>query len=141
MYKLKSWINIDKIKWEWLSENPNSIHLLEKNRDKINWDGLSCNPNAIHLLEKNIDKINWHILSKNPNAIHLLEKNVDKIDWDFLSENPSIFELDYEALEKRCNIYKEELIQKALHPSVMMRYLNHPNLKDKDLDYILDHCF
>jgi len=93
------------------------------------------------LLEKNMDKISWFALSFNPNAIHLLEKNSDKIDWYNLSMNPSIFEYDYEALEKRCNIYKEELIKKALHPSVMMRYLNHPDLNDKDLEYILDNCF
>jgi len=48
-----------------------------------------------------------------------LEKNNDKIYWLALSSNPSIFELDYEALEKRCNIYKEELIKKALQPSVI----------------------
>jgi hypothetical protein len=33
---------------------------------------LSQNPNAIHILEKNIDQINWFWLSENPNAIHLL---------------------------------------------------------------------
>jgi len=71
----------------------------------------------------------------------LLEKNADKINWNVLSVNPSIFDLDYEALEKRCNIFKEELIKKALHPSVITRYLNHPDLKDKDLEYILDNCF
>ena len=49
--------------------------------DKINWEYLSGNPNAIHLLEKNIDKIDWYMLSRNPNAIHLLEKHPDKIDW------------------------------------------------------------
>jgi len=88
-----------------------------------------------------MDKINWTNLSSNPNAIHLLEKNNDKIVWSELSQNPSIFELDYEALEKRCNIFKEELIKKALHPSIIKRYLNHPDLKDKDLEYILDNCF
>ena len=113
---------------------------LENNIDKINWFFLSKNPNAIHLLEKNMDKINWSKLSENTNAIMLLEKNKDKIDWDELSTNPSIFELDYEALEKRCNIYKEELMKKALHPSIIKRYLNHPDLKDKDLEYILDNC-
>jgi hypothetical protein len=39
----------------------------------IDWNWLSRNPNAIHLLEQNIDKINWFWLSENPNAIHLLE--------------------------------------------------------------------
>jgi len=114
---------------------------LEKYKDKIDWFWLSENPNAIHLLEKNMDKINWILFSKNPNAIHILSKNIDKIDWQLLSGNPSIFEYDYEALEKRCNIYKEGLMKKALHPSVMMRFLNHPDLKDKDLEYILDNCF
>ena len=55
-----------------LSENPNTIHLLEKNIDKIKWNYLSNNLNAIHLLEKNMDTINWFNLSFNPNAIHLL---------------------------------------------------------------------
>src|SRR5438046_1526983 len=50
---------IDKdIYWTWLSENPNAIHLLEKNIDKINSDWLSLNPKAIHLLEIKLDKIN-----------------------------------------------------------------------------------
>ena len=140
MYKLRDWVNIDKIDWNWLSMNPNAIHLLEKNVDKIYWYYLSSNPNAIHLLEKNVDKIDWNMLSCNPNAIHLLEKNIDKINWSGLSENPSIFELDYEALESRCNIFKEELMKKALHPSIIIRYLNHPDFKDKDLEYILDYC-
>jgi len=65
---------------------------------------------------------------------------MDKINWDLLSQNPSIFELDFEALEQRCNIYKEELIKKALHPRVITQYINHPNLKDTNIEYILDNC-
>ena len=74
----------------------------------------------------------------------LLEKNNDKMnkmDWYVLSKKPFIFQYDYEALEQRCNVYKEELIEKALHPSIITRYLNHPDLEDKDLEYILDNCF
>ena len=59
--------------------------------DEIYWEYLSFNPNAIHLLEANMDKINWHELSKNSNAIHLLEANKDMIDYNLLSKNPSIF--------------------------------------------------
>jgi len=44
MYKLRCWIDIDKIDWFWLSKNTNAIHLLEKNMDKINWSMLSGNP-------------------------------------------------------------------------------------------------
>ena len=136
MYKLKDWINIENINWECLSMNPNAIHLLEKNLDKIFWKYLSGNPNAIHLLEKNPNKINWYWLALNPNAIHLLEKNLDKINWDRLSENPSIFELDYETLKERCNIYKEELMQIAMHPSRIQKLLDMGISIDELDDYI-----
>jgi len=57
MYKLRSWIDINKLTLRRLSINPNAILLLEKNNDKIDWFGLSQNPNAIHLLEQNNNKI------------------------------------------------------------------------------------
>ena len=108
----------DKINWYNLSLNPNAIHLLEKNQDKIDWEFLSANPNAIHLLEKNRDEIDWDMLSSNPNAIHLLEQNPDKIDWFWLSQNPSIFEYDYQAMKD--HMYGsglcEELMAKMFHP-------------------------
>lgn len=63
-------------------------------------------------LEKNQDKINWAKLSRNSSAIHLLKENQDKINWSQLSKNPSIFEIDYNFLDNRYSIYKEELIQK-----------------------------
>jgi len=78
----------------------------------------------VHILEKNMHKINWKFLSGNVSALHLLEKNQSKIDWVYLSGNSSIFELDYDALKKRCSIYKEELIQKTMHPLRIQRYLD-----------------
>ena len=95
--------------------NPNAIHLIEQNPNSINWDSLSENPNAIPLLEQYPDKINWDILSVIPNAIHLLEQNPEKIDWDILSYNPAIFEIDYNALYKRIEPFKEQLIAKCFH--------------------------
>ena len=115
--------NTEKIFWHSLSKNPNAIQLLEKNMDKIDWWWLSSNPNAIRLLEQNLDKIEWEALLENPNAIHLLQQNPNKISWGPLSENPSIFELDYNALEERCSIYKWELMEIALHPSRIERYI------------------
>ena len=41
-----------------------------------------------------------------------------------LSKNPSIFELDYNALNERCSIYKWELLEVALHPLRIERYLD-----------------
>ena len=80
-WKLRSWIDIDKLNWNFITSNPNAMYLLESNPDKIDWFLLSTNSYAIHLLEENPDKINWIWLSKNPNAIHILEKNYEKIDW------------------------------------------------------------
>ena len=45
IYKLKSFIDEDKINWRWLSVNPNAIHLLEANQDKICWITLFENTN------------------------------------------------------------------------------------------------
>ena len=56
-------IDINKIKWESLCENPNAIDLLKKNQDKINWAILSRNPNAIDLLIKLNMKILRHLLN------------------------------------------------------------------------------
>jgi len=33
------------------------------------------------------------------------------------------YQLDYNALEEQCSIYKWELLEIALHPSRIMRYL------------------
>ena len=96
---------------------------MEKNQDKVNWYWLSQNPNAIHLLERNPTRINWYGLSVNPNSSSLLEKYPEKIAWEWISKNPSIFELDYNVLKERCSIYKWELLEVALHPSRIERYL------------------
>lgn len=70
------------------------------------------------------DKLNWEWLSLNPNAIHLLEQTPDKNVWGCLSANPSIFELDYNAIKERCSIYKWELLEMALHPSRIEKYID-----------------
>jgi hypothetical protein len=94
MFKIKDWIDKNKLDWNNLSGNPNAIFLLEKNLHKVNWFALSRNPNAIHILEKNLDKIDWLFgLSVNPNAIHLLEKNMNLISWAFLCQNKNAISL------------------------------------------------
>ena len=128
IWKLRDWINIDKINWNHLSFNINAIHLLEENQDKIDWAFLSYNKNAIHLLEENFNKIDFDCLSFNKNAIHLLEENQDKIDWYILSANPSIFQLDYEKMkENNLEIY-EDLIKEVMKPSRVF--------KNPDYDYL-----
>ena len=135
--KLLDWIDINKLNWEYLSVNPNAIHLiseaLEQNRDKIYWRELSRNPGAIHLLEKNIDKINWCKLSSNPGAIHLLEKNQDKINWDELCYNPGIFTYDYDKIRAHCLIFKEDIMKNRFHPR------NIPKFRDWGIDGFEDY--
>ena len=98
--KLHDWVDVNKIKWYLLSQNPNAIDLLKENPDKINWD----------------------YLSKNPNAIDLLKENPEKIDWYHLSKNPSIFTYDYSKMTERP--FVEELISRVYHPDKLVYYLD-----------------
>ena len=112
------------------------LKIIRKNIDKIDWRFLSANPNAIHLLEKNPEKIHWSNLSANPNAIHLLQQNIEKIDWSRLSYNTSIFEIDYKALYKRIEPFKEQLIAQCFHPDRLVRYLEKYNYDIGDEEYL-----
>lgn len=117
----------DKINWMDLSQNKYAIPLLEKNLDKVYWSFLSYNENAVHILEKNLDKINWDGLSQNKNALHILEQNLDKKDkfnWNCMGLCEHVYEIDYKYLEERCNVYKEELIQKSMSPKKLQRYID-----------------
>jgi hypothetical protein len=102
------------------------IHIFENNLDfyldKINWYFLSQNPDAIHILEKNLDKIDWYGLSLNSNAIHILEKNLDKVNWDALYCNPSIFQIDYGVMRENGKKMAEEIAKIVWHPSRMARW-------------------
>ena len=95
IYKFKSWIDINKINWSYLSHNENAVDFLENNLDKVNWDYLSENVNAVHILENNLDKVNWYYLSKNKN----------------------IFDYDYDKMKQITSIFKEELIATVFNPT------------------------
>lgn len=130
--------HLDKLtnySWQILTKNPNAIPIIKHRLDKLDdmgWRYLSENPNAISILEENIEKINWYGLSTNPNGIYIFEKYPEKIklvcytfvDYENFSINSPIFDIDYDAIEKRCSIYKEELIAVALHPSRIEQYIS-----------------
>jgi hypothetical protein len=68
-------------------------------------------------------------LQENYPKFEELEEPLMKIDWKYLSslnntflrkEDPPLLEL----ITKRCSIYKEELMQKALNPSRIQKYLD-----------------
>ena len=114
MFKLKDWIDQDKINWNMLSENPEALSLLEQNQDKIDWSYLSRNPSA--------------------RAIALLENNQDKIHWARLSQNPSIFEYDYKGMKDAMyNGIKEDLVKNRFHPK------NIPKFRDWGMDGFEDY--
>lgn len=103
----------------WLLHHPYPVSLMEKNIEKIgelDWYFLSYNPYAIRLLEKNIDKIFWYGLTFNPAALHLLAQYPHKICFQNIIYNPAIYELNYQAIESRMDILREELMMVALHP-------------------------
>jgi hypothetical protein len=86
--------------------------------EKINWDQPSYN--TVYLNDFDLkEKKYWTRLSLSSDLcdIEILKNNKDKINWEMFSLNPAIFELDYDALKKRCDLYKKELIQKALYLS------------------------
>lgn len=107
VFKLKSWIDKTKVKWDqmpyetektgWLSVShslsPEAIRILERYPDRIKWYYFSRNPGGIALIEQNEHLIDWSGLSLNPNAVHILERNQDKIDWQWLSSNPNAIHL------------------------------------------------
>ena len=112
IYKLRDWIPSDKIDFYYLSKNPNSISILEKN----------------------IDQIDWYNLPLNPNAMSILEKNIDKINWKYLSANSSIFIYDYQSMQKHFyDTYGKELIETLYNPKNFHKFgKDHWNI-DEDL--------
>ena len=52
-YSLLDWIDINNLKWDYLSSNPNAIELLKENQDKINWGHISKNSSIFKIYNKN----------------------------------------------------------------------------------------
>jgi hypothetical protein len=99
-------------------------------KDKLNYYCLSENEKAIKLLSQNQDKIDWNRLSRNPNAIELLKENPDKIYWISFSVNPAIFELDYEAMKRNNEGIYEELIKEVMKPSRVFKNPNYDYIEE-----------
>jgi len=61
----------------------------------------------------------------------LLSQNINKLSIKNLLKNPNIFEIDYIAIKTRMNIYSEELLMRALHPSRIQKMIdNGCNIED-----------
>ena len=83
----------NKLKWSWLSQNPNiTWDIIQNNLDKhLDWNWLSQNPNITwEIIQNNLDKPwNWNGISENPNITwDIIKNNLDKPwDWDYISQN------------------------------------------------------
>ncbi len=116
--------NMDKINWAELSTNSGAMELLRANPDKIVLSKLVYNTNAGDLMYEMIERdsgvkgmINAGTLSKNPGMMRVLKKHRDLRRPNTLFRNPGIFEYDYEAIGKRCDVYKEEMMERLAHPA------------------------
>jgi hypothetical protein len=109
--------NHNKIE-EWMYGLPN---LIEKDHEILNyWKNLSLD----EINNLNIETINWKYLSINPNAIELFKKYQNNIDWYYFSMNPAIFKLNYDFFRKRCDIFRQDLAKKTMHPNKILNILN-----------------
>ena len=61
--------NVNLLDFENLTNNPNAVHIIERNMNKITtdnqWANLSFNLNAVHIMRNNFTKINWYAMSQN----------------------------------------------------------------------------
>ena len=56
--------------------------------------------------------------------MHLLKAHPDQIDWFHLSSNPAIFELNYSAIRRSIEPFKEDLVEQVYHPLRVARMLD-----------------
>lgn len=80
IWKLKDWVNTNNLSWFQLLKNKNAMRFIEENYGKINISNdnlrfyLSQNPSSIYLLEKNKKLIDWDIITSNWSANYFLNK-------------------------------------------------------------------
>ena len=67
MFKLKEFVNPDSLDWGLLSQNPNAVHLLEKNPEEFECEWISKNPSIFELdynaLKERCSIYKWELLS------------------------------------------------------------------------------
>ena len=131
--------------WYYLAGNPKAISILEKNLDKLDaldWKHFTENPSAISILvqimkqQNEVKKRRENNEPVNPEDYPYYDY-FNKVEYISLSINPAIFELDYQGLKERCDLYRKELVEKAMHPNRMIALLDQEGIDLEDLeDYI-----
>ena len=106
-YRIRPWIDPEKLVWSRLSANPSpgALTMLLARPERIHWGWLSANPHpaAVVLLRTNVGKVGWYNLASNPNpdAVALLAAYPCHINWGVLSQNPSDAAIDILAANPR----------------------------------------
>jgi hypothetical protein len=118
--------NFDKISetgWNNLLKNPSAKNFLKKNYDKIpqQLKHICHEPLPIDQYETSHEY--WSLLSACSSNFGLLRDNIDHIDWYSLSSNPHIYEYDYATMKTNMDVLREELLQKALHPRRVLKWI------------------
>ena len=113
MYKLRKEIDIHKLNWSYLVNNPHpgASKLIQENIDKITREdfySISRNPMHMDIILKNMNKIHSGYLSKNPAAMHLLLKEPKDINLEVFSLNP--------------NFKAMEIIEKMILENIEIKY-------------------
>ena len=93
-YKLRDWVNLDKLYMVHLFQNPNALYYILQ-RGTINLFTMAKNKNFTYLLKKSLSGIYGSALSNNGNADRILEKNIYKIGWYDLFETPYTYDDTY----------------------------------------------
>lgn len=139
---------LDDICWRLLSMNPDHMDLLRENPDKVKWELLRLNPNSLILynygFSQNIGIEDWKDIAHysndlkifdninitpsilknlclNPEGLYLVEKNLgtmNEICWENLcrNSNPSIFELIENNFDKMTENCWEKILQNFRNP-------------------------
>ena len=82
MFKLKDWVDKDKIDWSYLYLNPSALTLLEKNQDKIEWSYLSENPAIFEYDYKGMKVAMYNGIKEDLVKNRFHPKNIPKFrDW------------------------------------------------------------
>jgi hypothetical protein len=116
--------------------------LSTKMYDQIFWPSFCTNPNKyavehifhLSMTNPNDKRIDWGNLCRNPSksVFEILRNNQNKIDWKIFLKNPICFSYNYEMIEKRVSVFKEELTSIALSPEKVMHAISTAREDDED---------
>jgi len=157
--------HLDKVSSYQLSKNPNAMDILMQHPELIDNDTIIYNPSAISYIETliaenvNVDpefqSFGIRQITCNPNCIQLIEKRMannmlTEYDIKYIKDRllkkdeavVALYELDYQKMSKvRVNHFYTELMEKALHPSRVRKWLDYHCENGGDIDGFFELYF